>query len=50
MTEATTTAPRVPLTMVDNLFSITHQLFDEYRTAIFVVTGTSMAYFAKAYS
>jgi hypothetical protein len=50
MTEATTTVTKVPLTTIDNLFSITHQLFDEYRTAIFIVTGTSMAYFSKAYS
>jgi len=44
MTEATTTItpPSVPLplTTVDNFFSITHQLIDKYRTSIFLCAGT----------
>ncbi|CAF4192119.1 unnamed protein product [Adineta steineri] len=43
MAEVTTTTPSlVPLTTVDNLFSITHQFFDQYRTSIAVFTGTAM--------
>jgi hypothetical protein len=44
MTEATTAiiAPTVPLTTADNLFSITHQLVDQYRRSIFIFTGTGI--------
>jgi hypothetical protein len=43
MTEATAIiSPPVPLTTVDNLFSITHQLLDKYRTPIFIFTGTGI--------
>jgi len=50
MAEATTTvttSPTVSLTAVDNLFSISHQLFDQYRTAIFVLTGTCTFFSTK---
>jgi hypothetical protein len=44
MTEATaiTPSPPVPLTIVDNLFSITHQFIDQYRRSIFIFTGTGI--------
>jgi len=45
MTEATTIIPpSVPLTTVDNLFSITHQLVDKYRTSIFIFTGAGILF------
>ncbi|CAF1004561.1 unnamed protein product [Adineta steineri] len=49
MTEAATTVATITasstasLSTIDNLFSITHQFFDEYRITIFVLTGTMMA-------
>lgn len=50
MTEAATTvatiitSPGEPLSTMDNLFAIVHQLFDEYRITILVLTGTSMSF------
>ncbi|CAF4849996.1 unnamed protein product, partial [Rotaria sp. Silwood2] len=48
MTAPTTTVTTVvtpataPFTPEEDFFSIAHQLFDQYRTAIFVLTGTVM--------
>ncbi|UJR36809.1 hypothetical protein I4U23_029523 [Adineta vaga] len=48
MTEVTTvpvlvpTPSTVPLTTMENLFSITYQFFDQYRSSIFLFTGTMM--------
>ena len=48
MNEVTTTvttivtSPTVPLTIIDNLFSISHQLFDQYRTTmIYMFSSTT---------
>ncbi len=55
MTEATkavttiATSPAAPLTTVDNLFSLSHQVFNQYRTTIFILTGTCM-FFSVSYS
>jgi hypothetical protein len=44
MTEVTAVTPPspIPLTTVENLFSITHQLIDQYRSSIFLFTGTGI--------
>lgn len=50
MTEATTTVTTIAtpaegsLTTFDDLFGIAHQLFDQYQTTIFVITGTCKFY------
>ena len=36
----TVITPPTSLTTMENLFSIVHQFFDDYRTAIFILTGT----------
>lgn len=49
MTEATTTVTTVAtpagvsIASIDDVFTFAHQLFDQYRTTIFVLTGTLMA-------
>jgi hypothetical protein len=46
MTETTTVIiPSVPLTTVNNLFSITHRLIDQYRQSISIFAGTGIFLF-----
>ena len=46
MTEAATStvtlSPPLPLTTVENLFTVTHQLIYDYHRAISIFTGTSI--------
>ncbi|CAF4421733.1 unnamed protein product, partial [Rotaria sp. Silwood2] len=50
MTEAATavtkvvTSPTASFTLAEHFFSISHQLFHEYRKAIFILTGTAWLY------
>lgn len=46
MTEAPPVlSPSVPLTTVENVFSITYGLFDTYRTSIAIFTGTGIIFY-----
>lgn len=46
MTEAPPVVlPSVPLTTVENVFSITYGLFDTYRTSIAIFTGTGIIFY-----
>ena len=46
MSEAIAPTPSLPLTTVDNLFSIIHQLIDDYRESISIFTGTGTFHIA----